>query len=270
MLRPVYVRHWRIPHYRVPARRCPGRIARPGHGSVHGQRVKERRVSGVPERRHRRLQRLSAGVAWLRLHSLADPELESDRMITRIRRLFRHQPGARAEEQRGYHRPRLENTGSSRPLSRLEGDVHRALAFSFGQKISVARLRYLVLQCDICSEHGGRCLPWGNPQLLAKDFGGSRSREPVASCVMERAPRPWFRSLAALLAPRLGRFSVLSWQSCIGSSFSSSRAAASPARTGQPASPGKQKPRTSGRPGARRSRSVKVSRRYGKPPGTER
>ena len=33
---------------------------------------------------------------------------------------------------------------------------------------------------------------------------------------------------------------------------------------------GKQKPRTSKRPGARRSRSVKVSRWYGKPPGTER
>jgi hypothetical protein len=40
----------------------------------------------------------------------------------------------------------------------------------------------LMLQCDICSEHSGRCLPWGNSHLSAMDFGGSLSGEPVGSC----------------------------------------------------------------------------------------
>ena len=132
-----------------------------------------------------------------------------DRMIARVRRLFRHQPGARAEEQRGYRRPRLGDAGSSRPRSRVEGDVHRTLALGFGEKIPEARFRYLVLQCDICSEHGGRCLPWGNPHLLAKDFGGSRSREPVGACAVDRDPRPWFLALAALQVAPIGTLQLV-------------------------------------------------------------
>jgi hypothetical protein len=80
-----------------------------------------------------------------------------------------------------------------------------------------------VLQCDICSEHGGRCLPWGNPHLLAKDFGGLRYREPVDASAVNRNPRLWFLALAALQVPRLGSFKL--WQSCIGLLSYSSRVA---------------------------------------------
>jgi hypothetical protein len=66
-------------------------------------------------------------------------------MIARIRCLFRHQPGARTEEERGYRRPRLGGAGSSRPPSPFEGEGHRTLALGFGEKIPEARFRYLVL-----------------------------------------------------------------------------------------------------------------------------
>ena len=182
MLRPVYVRYWRIPHHRSSARRCPGRIARPGHGSAPCRRVTQRRVFAVAERRHRRLQRLSSRAARLWPRSLTGPQFEGNRTIARIRRLFRHQPGARAEEQCGYRRSRLRNTGSSRSRSPIEGDGYQALALGFSQKILEARFRYLVLQYDFSSEHGGRCLPRGNPHLSANGFGGSLSGEPVGAC----------------------------------------------------------------------------------------
>ena len=56
------------------------------------------------------------------------------------------------------------------------------LTLGFGEKITEVRFRYLMPQYDICSQHGGRCLLWGNPQLSEMDFGGSLSGEPVDVC----------------------------------------------------------------------------------------
>jgi hypothetical protein len=128
-------------------------------------------------------------------------------MIRLVPCLFRHEPGAGAEEERSYRRSRFGDAGSSRPPSPFEGDLHRVLALGFGEKISEARFRYLVLQCDICSEHGGRCLPWGNPHLVANVLGDSPSREPVVACAVERDPRTWLLALVARLEPPLKLFS---------------------------------------------------------------
>ena len=91
----------------------------------------------------------------------------------------------------------------------VEGDVDRALALGFGEKIPEARFRYLMLQCDICSEHGGRCLPWGNPHLLAK-VSGARSRASRSA----HAPRCETTDRWSLPLRRAGP----DWDSSVGSS----------------------------------------------------
>jgi len=99
-----------------------------------------------------------------------------------IRGLLRHQPGAGTQEQCGHRRSCLGNAGSSPSRSRFEGNGYRTLTLGLGEKITDARFRYLMPQCDICSKHGGRCLPWGNPHLSAIDFQGSLSGEPICAC----------------------------------------------------------------------------------------